>query len=281
MHNEEIGPMTTMTQEEFVNILEYRFSRPFPRKFLRTIARILCWVALFLPRKQKIRQLVIHSVAPSIVWLIRKNRWAIDLVPPSDEKYWNRLADEWKEQGLLRDGIKLNHFQRAAYAFLGIEGSAMAFPKNWQVISFEANRFVERLYLRNEAGEECGGCPFGLGKETHGFACRTLMSSTNVIFKALETAKMKIDITIPEMKALERLIKEQVKTNPELSEESIWESNQSDFKKVFQTSLPEEEDFISDDRLRPETVSIIKQMVKTILEKEKPALFCQFRLIEA
>ena len=266
---------------DFERILEYRFSDHVVRSDVRRFARTLSWVSRRLPERRFVRTAIGHTLAPLSPLVIRKARAAFDHVLPTDEKYWEGLARQWREKGLIAgDDTSFTSFHRAIYAWLGIEGSAMYYPKNWCLKSLSETECVEWLYTRDENGKARPGCPWGLTTEKHGFACRTLMMATQDIFRALGSAEMKIDITMPEMLASERMITDHLRDHPRDTEEAVWQALRPELIGMFRWTMPEEKDFLKDGELRQETEGIVRMMIRTRLEGKRQPIFCQFRLVK-
>ena len=217
-------------------------------------------------------------LGPVAVWVFRANRWAFDLVPPSNRRYWSGREARWRSLGLLGPDEDLDPFVRGVHAWLGIEGSGMRYPDNWRIRELEPGHFVERLYRRGEAGQECPGCPWGKAWKD-GYACRSLMMPTQDVCRALGTVRMNIDIVIPEMIELEGLIAESCRRQPDASPEERIEELRSSILEVFQRSAPPEPGFLDDERLRPGTEEVVMEMIEAISSGNSTALFCQFRLV--
>jgi len=164
------------------------------------------------------------------------------------------------------------------HGWLGIEGAGMAYPDNWRILELESEHFLERLYERDETGAHCGGCPWGNAWKD-GYSCRSVMMATQNVCNALETVTMNIDIVIPEMIELERLIEDSTASRPVMSAEDRFELLRPSIMEVFRRSAPPEPNFFPKSALRPQTKEVILQMIRAISSGKKAALFCQFRLV--
>ena len=267
---------------DFERILEYRFRDHVIRSDVRRFARSLSWISRRLPQRRFVRAAVGRTLAPLSPLVIRKARGVFDHALPTDERYWEGLVRQWNGNGLIDEGgAAFNPFHRAIYAWLGIEASAMGYPENWCLKSLSETECVEWLYTRDEEGRARTGCPWGLTTAEHGFACRTLMMATNDIFRALGTAEMKIDITMPEMLASERMIADHLRDHPGDGEEAVWQALRPDFIGMLRWTMPEEDDFLDGGALRQETRGILMMMIRARLEGKPPPIFCQFRLVNA
>jgi hypothetical protein len=250
--------------DSFRSLLERRFSGQSPRRLVRGTTRALGWIARRLPHSRPLRSTADRLLSPAIAWSIRSFPRLFDFVPPSDESYWRRV-----------DG-RLPPFWRAVYAWLGVEGAVMRYGVNFRLPVLDEQRCVERLYQRDESGAESGGCPWGLRNPGDGFACRTIMMGSRHVFGRLEHAQMKVDIGIPEMTAIERIVTEHLERG---DVDEIARAVEPEILAVFSRSMPEEADFLVDGKLRPETAEIVRELIADLAAGKRPAIFCQFRIV--
>jgi hypothetical protein len=221
--------------------------------------RGLGWVSRRLPRHPWVRSLAGRALAPGAAWALTRVGGWFDFAPPSDAYRTTLPADA-------------GPFLRAVYAWLGVEGSVMRHGSDFRLTELADGRCVERLYLRDESGAVHAGCPWGQRRPEDGFACRTVMMGAQPIFRVLRDAELKVDISIPELAAIERLARAHTERDPD----RLLSALEPEIHAVFAASRPEEPDFLP---LRPETRAAIRELVASVCDGRPPALYCQFRIL--
>lgn len=261
----------------FRRLLQARFERRRPRPAVVVATRALGWITRRLPARPAVRDVLDRTLGPVIGWTIHRAPWLFDAVGAGDRGYWRQV--EHRHATMAPAAPPLRPFDRAVYAWLGVEGAVMPYGRRFHLTVIDDRGYVERLVHRDAAGDRPGGCPWGLGRPEDGFACRTVMTGSRHVFRGLGHATMKVDIGIPEMVAVERLVTAHVAGTPGAAAPAIWAALGPAIAAVFRRSAPREDDFFIAGELRPETRAVIDELIAAITAGARPAIFCQFRLV--
>jgi len=261
----------------FRRLLDQRFAGRAPSRAVTVATHTLGWIARRLPAREAIRDVLDRTLGPMIAWTIH-HAPGFDVAAPGDRRYWRDL--DRRHAADAPDAPALRPFDRAVYAWLGVEGAAMRYGRRFHLPVIDDRGYLERLYQRDPGGARPGGCPWGM-ERGDGFACRTVMMGARHVFAGLGPATMKVDVAIPEMLAVERLVAAHLIAAPGATPAQVWSALAGDITAVFRRSAPREADFFVDGVPRAETRAVIDELIAALCAGARPAIFCQFRLVPA